>query len=678
MIAALSADASAEEKAPAEPDPSAAEVEATPKAPTPDDEVIEITDRAPETAEPIQYEMTPEVIRRVPGAGNDALKSLQTMPGVGRVPFGMGGLVLRGTSPRDSNVFIDGIEVPLLYHFGGLASFYPSTLLSSMNLTPGGYSVEFGRGQGGMVELRSASGHRDRWRVASEISMMDASLRADGPAAGGAWNIALRRSYIDALLPLYSTDADLTTAPRYWDGQLRYEVPLWTDATLALIGFGSDDEIAMRYGLNQAKSFQFTTRFARVGARLQQRIGRTSLELIPWIGLDRYFLASTFQTMRSENAPRGGRAKVRTESALGSFSAGIDISAGDFTVASLTEDEDGMVTEIERAQEYSNGALWAEGLIRAAGGKVHIRPGVRIDHFGLPQTTTVDPRLVLTERVADSLLLKQSIGVFHQPPSVADYIWGNDMLEPSKSVQLSAGGTLSVGQRAEVTLTGFYSELYDLAVDDPFATDDNLNNLETYKIGALASSREFMAKQFGSFSKLANVGRGRVYGAEIIARYVGPRGFAWFAYTYSRSWRQTTIGPDTERRNYVLDQPHVLTALGSLRLGRSWRIGARIRLASGNPITPLEGRTQVDTDEWEPIFGPDYSERLPAFVQLDARLDRQWKRDWGTISLFLDVQNVTRRANIEGRVYDDDYSGFESTKGLPLFPSFGIEYTPAP
>jgi len=641
-------------------------------------EVIIVTGEAPDSPEPATYELTPDVVRRVPGSGNDALKALQTMPGVGRVPFGMGGLILRGTSPRDSRVYLDGIQVPLLYHFGGLASFYPSTLLDSLELSPGGYSVEYGRGQGGVVTLESRSSGGDRWRVGSELSMMDASARADGPTGRwGSWSMAVRRSYIDALLPLFTgDDHSITTAPKYWDGQLRYDADLWSGGHLTALLFGSDDVIALDYGVDQAKSFQFDTRFARAGLRLAHERGRTVFEIAPWIGVDRYHLASTFQTMTSKNNPYGGRAQVTTEAPRGSISLGADVSAGDFEVESQTVDGD-EVTDIARAESYMNSAVWLEGLLRLSRGRLVIKPGLRMEHYGLADEVVVDPRLAVAEDLPRGFSLHQSVGIFHQPPGVADYLWGNDDLESSYSLQTSAGGGLEVGAGMSFALSGFYSELFNLAVDDPTADDDLFNNLETYKIGALASSREFIAEQFGTFSELANIGRGRTYGVEVMGKHVSPRAFAWLAYTLSRSWRRIGEGSDAERQRWVLDQPHVLTALGSLRLGSSWRVGARFRYASGSLVTPLIDRTLNAEEEWEPVFGAPNSERLPAFVQLDVRVDRDWVRPWGTITAFLDVQNATRRVNIEGRVYEDDYSGFESTSGLPLFPSFGIAYVPA-
>ena len=104
-----------------------------------DSELIMIEERRKLDGEATSYDVGRDVVRTLPGSGNDALKSLQSLPGAGRVPFGLGGLVLRGFAPRDTNVFLDGIEVPILYHFGGLASSFPSTMIESMELVSSGY-----------------------------------------------------------------------------------------------------------------------------------------------------------------------------------------------------------------------------------------------------------------------------------------------------------------------------------------------------------------------------------------------------------------------------------------------------------------------------------------------------------------------------------------------------------
>src|SRR4051812_7899053 len=86
-------------------------------------EVIHVSGQRP-SGPPLHLDT--QEIRDLPGAGNDALRALQSLPGVARTPFGLGGLALRGTAPRDTKVYLDGIEVPLLYHFGGLAPLFPT------------------------------------------------------------------------------------------------------------------------------------------------------------------------------------------------------------------------------------------------------------------------------------------------------------------------------------------------------------------------------------------------------------------------------------------------------------------------------------------------------------------------------------------------------------------------
>lgn len=157
-------------------------------------EVIEVSGRAP--SGPPLHLSTAE-IRTQPGAGNDALRALQSLPGVARTPFGLGGLALRGTAPRDTKVYLDGIEVPLLYHFGGLASFLPTGAIDEITLEPGAASVRYGRGLGGVAVVTSRTGRGDEWRVGGEVSLIDAAALAEvrvRSAAAGSSAFAARTS----------------------------------------------------------------------------------------------------------------------------------------------------------------------------------------------------------------------------------------------------------------------------------------------------------------------------------------------------------------------------------------------------------------------------------------------------------------------------------------------------
>jgi hypothetical protein len=254
-----------------------------------DVELVTLEGEAPFVDEPAAYDLDPATVGTVAGAGNDALKAVQSLPGVARIPFGLGGLVLRGQSPRNSSVFLDGIEVPLLYHFGGLASFIPTPLLDGLEVMPGTFGARWGRTQGGVVEVRSRAARTDRWRGATEISLTDAQARGEGPLAGGGVVFGLRRSYIDGILA--AAAPDLTLAPRYptarcaGRGHATSRGGQWS----ALV-FGSDDLLTFTSDptdpMDQSTGIEYRSRFARAAVTWRRTSGPWQLAVAPSVGVD--------------------------------------------------------------------------------------------------------------------------------------------------------------------------------------------------------------------------------------------------------------------------------------------------------------------------------------------------------------------------------------------------------
>ncbi|HWN72142.1 MAG TPA: carboxypeptidase regulatory-like domain-containing protein, partial [Haliangium sp.] len=655
-------------------------------------EVVEIVGEAPDPAAPPSYDLQAAEIRVLPGSGNDTLKALQSLPGVARVPFGLGGLVLRGASPRDTNVYLDGVEVPLLYHFGGLASFFPSSMLTSLEMVPGGFSAEFGRAQGGVVVMRSRPGRGDRWRVESEVSLQDAAVRADGPAPlGGAWSVGLRRSYVDAVLALALPEDgafSLTLAPRYYDGQLRYDLDIGGGQRLSAMVFGSDDRLSFLFEddddpaeMSQS-GFRWVQRFARAALRWERRIDDVLLSATPWIGWDESSIRVGDEGVIRENVPAGGRIDAVRTLPGGYLAGGIDLQGGRFGVDIANEpppmpgaeDPDGEVMTSNGAEWFLDAGFWVEGLYGLWDGQVNVKPGLRIERYGLSEEWAIDPRLNLAQPLPRGVTLKQSVGVYHQPPNPPDLdpVFGNERLGSSYAVQTSAGVEWKLPAGVEITATGFFDQAWDVPVDVVSTATGAAEPGNALSGGGGAASRELSTEQFGTYSYQENVGRGRNYGMETLIRGVGGAPgragswMGWISYTLSRALRRYDPARYPDYLPYVLDQPHVLTALGSLLVTDDWRLGARVRFVSGNPITPVTGSYyDAEDQEYRATSGAILSERLPAFFQLDLRVDRTWKRSWGTLSLFLDVQNVTNRGNPEGVSYNYDFTERAYTTGLP-------------
>jgi hypothetical protein len=652
-------------------------------------EVITVAAEAPPLTKPVPYDLRGDEVRTLPGSGNDALKGLQSLPGAARVPFGLGGLALRGSAPRDTAVYLDGVEVPILFHFGGLASFYPSGLLGTIELAPSGFSSRYGRAQGGLVELSTRAPRTDRWRVGGELSLVDAQVRAEGPGPkGGGWTMGLRRSYVDAVLA--AAPLSLTLLPSYWDAQLMYEVGSVDRGRWTLLGFASSDGLTL---INEDDDptgpddrLDYTSRFLRLATRYQREVNDVGFDAVAALGGDEVVLAFNDEGVTRRNLPVSVRATLTKKlGKLGYVAAGLDVQGSRYAFelgGDVPTNPDAMdPPEQVRGDTIwaADTALWTELLYPIAGKAIMVKPGLRGERYGLTDQWVLDPRLAILHQLPRDVTITESIGLYHQPANVADLdpAFGNQELRASSAIQTAVTVSSPIARGFEVTSTLYGQTMRDLPADavtgaTPLSAG---GSRQSGGVGAIAT--ELADEQFGTYSYKENVGRGRAWGLEVLLRKRLGGWTGWLGYTYARSLRRGDPRTQSTYVPYVFDQPHLLTLLASVPLGKHWRVGARARYATGNPYTPVVGAfLDADDQDYQPRDGATLSARLPAFFQIDVRVDRTWVRSWGTLKLFVDVQNATNRLNPEGVTYNFDYSQRSYTRGLPVFPSIGVEYIP--
>src|SRR5262249_27412936 len=80
-------------------------------------------------------------IAKLPGALGDTLRAVLNLPGIARAPFNSGLIIVRGGRPTDSRVYVEGGEVPQLYHFGALSSVVASDLVGRIDFLPGNFGA---------------------------------------------------------------------------------------------------------------------------------------------------------------------------------------------------------------------------------------------------------------------------------------------------------------------------------------------------------------------------------------------------------------------------------------------------------------------------------------------------------------------------------------------------------
>ena len=211
-------------------------------------------------------------IARIPGTNGDAIRAVENMPGVARPPGLQGLLIVRGSAPQDTGIFVDGTQVPIAFHFGGVSSVMPSALLERIDFVPGNFGPEYGRAMGGNIDIGLRSPVRDRIHGMAQIDLIDARFVVEAPLGDKTrFLVAGRRSHVDAWIggALKAGGAvGVRTAPVYYDYQAMLEHDLTSSTTARLTLFGSDD--ALRLTLNSpggdpalAGDFQIATRFYR-------------------------------------------------------------------------------------------------------------------------------------------------------------------------------------------------------------------------------------------------------------------------------------------------------------------------------------------------------------------------------------------------------------------------------
>jgi TonB family protein len=612
-------------------------------------------------------------IEKVAGTQGDALKAVLNLPGAARAPFGAGALILRGSSPGDSRVFLEGQEIPLLYHFGGLRSTFATRFLESVEFVPGNFSARYGRATGGIVEVRARDPAGDLFRGEAGANLYDAGFALEGPLGGG-WSggAAFRRSWIDTLLPLViPEDAPLSfdVAPRYYDYQFLAARPLAGGGRFRAFFYGSMDrfEVLLDEPASDPKisgSLRGRIMFHALQAELETPLSprlrqETSLQLYlqeirtvigPEFFFDLSILGGSLRSAWTFDAAPALSVQAGLDLSLAGAEVGVNAPDAPREGEPAPPASSRPVVGASLALTLYQPAAFAELRWRPARGLVLV-PGLRVDFYREIQAWSVAPRLAAFWEAFPGTTLEAGLGLYEQPPAPDESApgTGNPDLAPERSLHASAGVQRRFGDGTDAHVTAFAKWLDRLVVRNPVAAYDP------------------------DAVPYVNEGEGRIHGLEVLVRArLRDDLSGWLAYTYQRSLREDGFG--APERPFDFDQPHLLTAVANWRFARAWSAGARLRYGSGNPDTPVTGSLyDAGAGTYVPVYGTVNSDRLADFFQLDLRVDRIWTYRTWRLSLYLDVQNVTNRANAEGWTYDYDYARRQPLTGLPILPILGIE-----
>jgi hypothetical protein len=609
----------------------------------------------------------------VPGTFGDPLRVIQNLPGISRMPYGLGLLIVRGSSPQDSGVYVDGHRVPLLYHFLGGPSVLTPDLIDRIDFYPGGFGVRYGRATAGVVDVGTRNEPLRRVHGSADIDVIDSSVYVEGPlgqnTSGG---LAARRSYIDVLLPMFIPEQEgsstVVVTPVYWDYQGRVTRQL-RNGRLSLFAFGSDDSLKVYSQDPRRGDIDLGTRigFHRLIGSYITTFGDWTSRISPAYGYDHVTFGAG--QVGAEGSAHVLGLRQDLSRAIGKrlkLAMGLDgeMRFDGFTLNAPVPPErrtygrpsNADVQRFERHVQNTGIALWAEALWDLTE-RVRLVPGARVDwfYYNDVERLSVDPRLVINWARTPTQKFILGAGIFHQPPQPPqlDAEFGNPDLPLIWADQYHAGIEQGITRAISLDATLYYLRRHDMPVPSARMTPD------------------------GRIEAFTGQGRGRSYGLELRLRHaVTSRFFGWISYTLARTEAIEGMPGSREAnagyRPTDFDQTHNFILVASRKLG-AWELGTRFRLVTGIPQTPIYGSTyDADFNMYDPVSGVPRSTRRQTFHQLDFRVERTFTFDTWRFSIYLDVQNVYNAENPEATVYDYRYRQSGPVRGLPILPVIGL------
>lgn len=174
------------------------------------------------------HSIRPADVVSLPGGGEDLFRTVQAMPGVvARVDYGTQ-FYLRGGTPDQNLITIDGVSVFNPYRLkllGGPVSIFNPDVVELVELLAGGFPAEYGDKLPSVLVIHNREGDRHNRHFRGGASLIDSRFAADGPIPGtqtdGSWLVAGRRTYYDILFNRLDSLPKGTVLPFFRDVQTK-------------------------------------------------------------------------------------------------------------------------------------------------------------------------------------------------------------------------------------------------------------------------------------------------------------------------------------------------------------------------------------------------------------------------------------------------------------------------
>jgi hypothetical protein len=663
---------------------------------------------APAAAGPQPIRLDAAMLEYVPAlAEKDVLRAIQVMPSVAAASDFSSALYIRGGSPDQSVVLVDGAPVFNPYHLGGIFSAIDPDAIASMELLPGGMSAGEADRISGVVKVWTRDGGRDRVRGHGAVGLVSSRLGFDGPlpTEGGTFLLSGRRTYFD-LMTKAAYELGLIATPfpySFTDAHLKLTQDIGAMGRLSVSGYINDERIhtpreiepdsrtAWAWGTRAGSatyrqplgaSLMASINFAATSFDgdfdvIEMEAGLPDTLFLGRINMTDVVLGTSFTRYGAGHQLRGGAQLDSYGFRYDFFLGGGRSRAGDPTGDDLGGAD--LFSAIERDERLTTVAAFLENEWLLPAG-LRLRAGVRAltaAGAGTALMPRLGARLPLNDRVALTAAAgryAQAIHSLRDEESVLASVMPYELLVPADAaVGFNTADDLVLGVEYATPHTRLrvegYTKRYATLAIPPLAPDP---------LTAPVFAREFRS------------GTGAATGLELMGQH--SRGGSTLLASYALTWGSREL--DGVRYTPRFHRRHLADVTAAWSVFGGSLVTGRLAAGSGQPFTPALSRIgPYRYDPAEGVYRPiDYgaglvlgehnSERLPAYYRLDlgyrGHMQRRMFRRDVTLEPYIQVLNVLGNRNVvTGAPQYDEFEGrgrIDYFPALPTLPTVGVEW----
>lgn len=616
----------------------------------------------------------------MPDVSYDLAGYLQTLPGVVSTGDRGGQLFVRGGTPTQNLILLDGMPVYQPFHIVGFYSAFPADIISFTDVYAGGFGARYGGRISSVIDIHTRNGSKDRFRGTASVAPFLSGIQVEFPVKEGESSLILsiRESIIDRVSkPLLGEDLPF----RFGDRFLKFHAHLNQTSNFSFTGLTSYDEgnIAITGSTpssarnrkstwkNQAYGGKYTYIPPEAAVMFEAKANYSRLD-------SRYRLT---ESELREASVAGGTASMTFAYLLGASDVYFGIFGG---VDSF--DWDLGSNQLPESSGVSSGGGFIEGRF-VVNEFVRLEPSARVEAFSRGQGRYFDPRgrvIFLPAgsggrnrfSLAAGRYRQQIVGINNQQDvSEVFTIWAASPKSTPvpQAIHFIVGWDNRVLPWLEFKTEAYVKRLENLSFP---VFNEAVNRVNEYAIvdGSARGVDLSVELTRRAFSLGVNYSLGRVVynRPEQAARSIFSSGF-----TTGRRVGAEVFNPPHDRR-------HQLNAVGQVRFGNNAILGRWV-FGSGLPFTRIRGYYHV-VSEIEPnnrdflkIPGIDavstgelYDDRLPTYHRLDISYERHFVFGSNRAVLHAGLVNAYDRANI----FEYNIFTAERVDQLPIIPSFGM------